>query len=458
MFTHLVDFLCRCSGIREDALRLAPSGRVMAATQGLLLLAVALFSTVAAGYALHRVFVTSSLSWVAGAVLGPLWGIFIFALDRSLALSFDPGAAPWPRAAAAGVRLALAAIVAMAISTPLILRVAEPVLAADLRQRQREMVEKEAEQNASATGLPGYRIELERLQSGVAEQLTRLRGEPDTMLYRLAVVARDRADQRYRAVSTANNSRIAAARREISTLDAIDERTDEQENQRRALLTSVRGWQGEIRAAAAAQLAARTEVDRIQREWIEVEERRLVDMEQAIAPLQSTVRDAASEVARRRPEAEGKWIELTEATLINQYGALRRITRNPSHPERAALVQVETALHILWFLIEVAVLLMKVSWPRGELDAAIETLTDVNQRRIRDEAELLNAIDQERLRAWHTAALRIIRRRSSHLLRARQKEAKAGMLHAQLERLQHEFDARGHDNAAPRITEVAAVH
>ena len=144
MFTHLVDFLCRCSGIREDALRLAPSGRVMAATQGLLLLAVALFSTVAAGYALHRVFVTSSLSWMAGAVLGPLWGIFIFALDRSLALSFDPGAAPWPRAAAAAVRLTLAGVVAMAISTPLILRIAEPVLAADLRQRQREMVAKEA--------------------------------------------------------------------------------------------------------------------------------------------------------------------------------------------------------------------------------------------------------------------------------------------------------------------------
>ena len=454
MFTHLVDFLCRCSGIREDALRLAPSGRVMAATQGLLLLAVALFSTVAAGYALHRVFVPSSLSWVAGVVLGPLWGVFIFALDRSLALSFDPGAAPWPRAAAAGVRLALAAIVAMAISTPLILRVAEPVLAADLRQRQREMVEKEAEQNASATGLPGYRMELERLQSGVAEQRTRLRGEPDTRLYRLAVVARDRADQRYRAVSTANNARIAAARRAISTLDAIDE----QENQRRALQANIRAWQSEIRATTAAQQAARTEVDRIQREWIEAEERRLADMEQAIGPLQSTVRDAASEVAKRRPEAEGKWIELTEATLINQYGALRRVTRNPSHPDRAALVQVETALHILWFLIEVAVLLMKVSWPKGELDAAIETLTDVNQRRIRDEAELLNAIDQERLRAWHTAALRIIRRRSNHLLRARQKEAKAGMLQTQLERLQHEFDARQHGNTAPRTTEVTAIH
>src|SRR6185503_13510640 len=104
MMTRLIDFLCRCSGIREDALRLAPSGRIVASTQGLLLLVVASFSTVAASYALHRVFVTSSLSWLAAAILGPLWGVFIFALDRSLALSFDPGAAPWARAAAASVR------------------------------------------------------------------------------------------------------------------------------------------------------------------------------------------------------------------------------------------------------------------------------------------------------------------------------------------------------------------
>lgn len=62
MLTPLVDFLCRCSGIREDALRLAPSGRVMAATHWLLLLAVALFSSAAAAYAVQRVFVTSSLS------------------------------------------------------------------------------------------------------------------------------------------------------------------------------------------------------------------------------------------------------------------------------------------------------------------------------------------------------------------------------------------------------------
>ena len=46
--------------------------------------------------------------------------------------------------------------------------------------------------------------------------------------------------------------------------------------------------------------------------------------------------------------------------------SLRRITTDPSHPDRAALVQVEWALHLLWFLVEAAVLLMKVFWPRTD--------------------------------------------------------------------------------------------
>ena len=452
----LIDFLCRCSGIREDALRLAPSGRIIASTQGLLLLAVAAFSSIAAGYAVHRVFLGRFIAGPAAIGVGLLWGVFIFALDRSLALSFDPGAAKWARAGAAAVRVALAAVVASAISTPLILRVAEPVLDAALRQRHRDMVKQEAAQNADALGLSGYEEEVARLETEVGRQRDRLRNDPDTSAFRWALSARDQAEQRHVAVATANSQRIGVARRELAVLTAAAEITDAPEARQRALRASIRGWQGEINAAAAAQQRARDEVVRMRREWFDDEKERLDRLEEAIAPARSARQHAFEAVAGQQPEAEGRWTELLQPTLINHYTTFTRITADHTHPDRAALRQVAWMLHLLWFLVETSVLLMKVSWPRSELDAAIETLTRVNVQQIEDRAAAREAIDQEWLRARHTLERRATTLWSRENLRRLRSSNRD--LRAHLGRIRDEFDVLVQDERGPVATARNALH
>lgn len=418
MMTRLTDFLCRRSGIRMDALEAAPSGRTLASTQGLLLLIVGAFSAAATGYATYRIFITSGYGWLAAAVIGPLWGTLVLCLDRSLALSFDPDATPWMKAGAAAVRLALAAVVAVAISTPLVLRVAEPVLDADIRQRQRDMVRAEAAQNANAEGLPNHQATLEGLKRQIDDQRKRLRGEPDTFDYRQAVSSRNQAEQRYEATAAANGRRIAAARRELSTLMTEGPLANSEVARQRALQANIRTWQSQINLAGTAREQSGTDVERIQREWLANEAARLTGLEVSREPAQAEVQRASGAVAGRNAETERAWTALMEPTLISQYQSLRRITSDPGHPDRAALVQVEWALHVLWFLVEAAVLLTKVFWPRTDLDTAVAAATTVSDERITARANAEVARIQDVYAAWLAMERRITRKWSSARLAA----------------------------------------
>jgi hypothetical protein len=439
MTTRFTDFLCRFSGIRPDALRAAPSGRLLASTQGLLLLIVGAFSAAAAGYAAYRVFITSEYAWLAAAAIGPLWGALIVCLDRSLALSFDPDAPPWSKAGAAAARLALAAVVAAAISTPLILRVVEPVLDANLRQRQRDQVQVEAAQNASAEGLPNRQETLRRLETQIDDQRRRLRGEPDTVDYRRAVSAREQAAQRYDTTAAANSQRIAAARRELATLAASEVLAESGEARRRLLQASVRTWQRQVSSAAAARQEASEEVDRIQREWFADEKARLGRLEESREPAEVEVQRASGVVAELNDKTERALAELMEPTLISQYQSLRRITNDPAHPDRAAVVQVEWALHLLWFLIEAAVLLTKVFWPRTDLDTAITAATAVSDERITAWANAEVARIQDLYAAWLDIERRITKKWSSAHLGAM--PSKRRELRARRQQIRDERDA-----------------
>ena len=112
MFTNLIDFLCRCSGIRGT-----PCGWPRAAASGQHAGAAApdrwrVLHRCRRIRGLPRLHHEQPVVGGRGRLRAALGGL-IFALDRSLALSFDPGAAPWSGRRAAAVRLALAAVVPM---------------------------------------------------------------------------------------------------------------------------------------------------------------------------------------------------------------------------------------------------------------------------------------------------------------------------------------------------------
>ncbi|OQY45237.1 MAG: DUF4407 domain-containing protein [Candidatus Parabeggiatoa sp. nov. 2] len=127
------DFLIFCSGADKNILEQCPTPE-MAKYEGIggTVFFTGLFAMLSGGYALYFVFHSGEYAFLPAILLGMIWGLFIFNLDRYIVSSMVKQGNFWSYFNLAIPRLALAILLAIVISTPLELKLFETEINAEL--------------------------------------------------------------------------------------------------------------------------------------------------------------------------------------------------------------------------------------------------------------------------------------------------------------------------------------
>src|SRR5437867_678934 len=143
LFNGIVNLLCACSGARPDALALVPKARAQAATLGALMVVTATAAAFTSGYAVNRLFFGESYANLLSIWAGLLWGTVVFCIDRLMIMGLDKFAPASRLVIQVITRVPLAVVIAMVMSKPFVLRASETVINTELRNQERETVNKE---------------------------------------------------------------------------------------------------------------------------------------------------------------------------------------------------------------------------------------------------------------------------------------------------------------------------
>lgn len=142
-------FLAGLAGARKDVLQLLPAAVTKQAAMGAVLLTTAGFAAVSAAYALNITRVVPS-PWLCIPV-GLLWGLAILNLDRMLVIGLAQEKGIWRNIALALPRVILAFIIGIVISTPLMLKIFESEIDAQLN---RSIIEAQGDLQSQIDGSP----------------------------------------------------------------------------------------------------------------------------------------------------------------------------------------------------------------------------------------------------------------------------------------------------------------
>lgn len=376
----ITHFLCIISGTRKDALARAPQARHQAATIGVVMLITATIACVTMTYAIQRAFVGDAYAMAIAYAGGILWGSFVLAVDRQLLIGIDKLGSSTKLWWQAVPRLAFAVCIGLAVSKPVVLRIAQTVLDRELHNEKRSALKLEKSDNATIERLDAKFSVAEQLHADYNAQEKRLHAEPDSYEYTAARDDVRSADARYRETSSANGRRIASARRQIAAL-AVSERA---EDYRRAneLRASIGRWESEVARARTAAAAAQDRLQAVRREWQRAEEAKLNDVAADLKKAKDDASTTAARVGAANQDTEAALGALLRTNLVNEYTTLKRIEANPAHPDSKTLRTFEFALDILFILIEITPLLSKLLSRPGPLDHATAAAEFEDRERI----------------------------------------------------------------------------
>jgi Domain of unknown function (DUF4407) len=135
------DFLARLGTANLDVLREVPSARDRLVQMGCVLLTTASLAVASMSFALHD---GLKAPWPWAVLLGLAWGGMILTIDRFLVLSIGSTRKRWHLALMALPRLAMAAVLSLAISTPLVLRVFSSDIKAEVYSEQLQRSQQQA--------------------------------------------------------------------------------------------------------------------------------------------------------------------------------------------------------------------------------------------------------------------------------------------------------------------------
>jgi Domain of unknown function (DUF4407) len=141
------DFLARLGGADLDVLRRVPSAHSRFVQMALVLLTTAGVAVVSMTFALHD---GVKAPWAWAVLLGLMWGGVILNIDRFLVTSMGSTRSKWQLALIALPRLAMAALLSLAISTPLVLRVFSSDIKAGVYAQQLQRSQRQATQIAGS--------------------------------------------------------------------------------------------------------------------------------------------------------------------------------------------------------------------------------------------------------------------------------------------------------------------
>jgi hypothetical protein len=402
------------AGARPDAIRRARMDIGQSTTIGVVMLITATIAWLTMGYALFRAFTGDRFALPVAVGGGMLWGAFILSVDRLLLLGIDKNARWYRTALQFLLRLPIAVVLGVAISKPVILRVSQSILDRELRRQRIEAVGKERVGHEDVAGLADKNTNARKLENDVHEQQKRVQREPDSYEYKAAQEEEAEAERQYRAISSANNERIARARSQIRALDGSVRPEDRVRVQR--LQSSIGAWNAEIRRASADVGRARDHVEEVGRQWVTTENGKLVQLEKERTTALAEQKTATDLVAEETEKSRIQIEDVMKANLVNEYTILRQIEHNPKNPDAGTLKNFELALDFLFILFELTPLLAKMFSKVSPLDHATSSIEEEEKERIGLErlaviahlqklVEISHTINDEALEQWTNARL-----------------------------------------------------
>jgi hypothetical protein len=381
--THALSLL---AGTRREAAEKAPGALNQAATTGAVMLLTAAIAIFTIGYALFRAFQGDRFALPVAVSGGLLWGGFVLCLDRLLLLGIDKTDKWYRTAGQFLMRVPIAVIIGMAISKPVVLRIAQSILDRELRDERMAKVAQESAGFANDEHLSEKVASVNGLTTARHKQESRLAHEPDSFEYASAREDVDHAQERYGSISAANVPRIANARHQIQALEgSLLPDAPRRVERLRALIA---GWRGEITRAAESVDTAKNHLADVKNQWTETETSRLKRINADLAAAETAAKTAGQTVEKKTGESSAVLDGLMRANLVNEYTTLRRIEANPRHPDSKTLTQFERALDLLFILFELTPLLSKAFARANALDHAAAAIEIEDENRLTHAANL----------------------------------------------------------------------
>src|ERR1700761_528935 len=169
VFGRMTNFLAWLGGADQAVLAKVPSGRARFTQMGGVLLTTAGIAVLSMTFALHD---TVNVPWALAAFLGLLWGVVILNLDRLLVLSMSATRKGRRMLLMALPRFLMAFVLAVVISTPLVLR----IFASDIHAQMFIMQQQTSAQQKNLEAGSNEQHEADVLQAEIAQDESTLAG------------------------------------------------------------------------------------------------------------------------------------------------------------------------------------------------------------------------------------------------------------------------------------------
>ncbi|MGV9680900.1 DUF4407 domain-containing protein [Nocardia sp. NPDC003482] len=321
-------------GIRHDLLDETPVDGFRYVAMASVLLSTAAIASVSAAFALQMA-LGVPIFWAVLIGLG--WGAVILSLDRMLVIGMTRQSGWWRNLLAALPRLALAILIGTVVSTPLVLRIFQPEIVAEMHVQQQQ---KQIEYNNKINSNQAYQ-QIPQLQQQLAQETAKANQDPSLI---------------------ASNDAVTAAQKRVddatARYDSAKEKAEAEQDGTGG--THVPGCAEACRQDQADEAQALRDLDNAQAERDQA-------VAQAKATLQQQAPAAASMVAQLRQEID----QLTAAKndAVNGYASLEKndnglLARlealSALGQDRPALGRAQLLLFLLFLTIEVLPVVVKL--------------------------------------------------------------------------------------------------
>lgn len=365
--------LVSLAGARHDLLEKTPTDRFRYTATGGVLLTTAAVAATSAAFALTT---AVRLPPVPAVALGIAWGVVILNLDRLLLVTMTRNGGFWRALATALPRLALAVLLGAVISTPLVLRIFQPEIDAELKVlavAKTQQFEDQLKNNPRYAAIPG-------LEKRLGEQQRLADGNP------AAVAETDPA--------------VIAARAQVEKAKGTYEEAQQQTQ------CEIDGSCGtRVPGVAEAAEERRQTRDVALANYEEAKSNLTTVLGTATAAAKSAADTARAEANRLQAELEtrrsGRTAEQDafDESIRNDTGLLSRIEALDSVGDRRGDLWLAQSLLFLLFMslevLPVLVKLMQVAGPRTVYDELVDELNDSARRIAAKESNREEAVVDE---------------------------------------------------------------
>lgn len=379
------DGLAWLGGADAGVLAQAPSARGRFVQMGLVLLTTAGLAVVSMSFALHDGLKVTS--WWAVLPFGLFWGFVILNLDRFLVLSMGATRNMRHLAAMAVPRLLMAAVLALVISTPLVLRVFQSDITAEVDKYQLSQSEAVGKQEVASK----EQSEAENLAKQIDEYQATLDGKlPGTVTSPALETSRRRFKELQRDVSAKRRTADAKYEewqcelygagpkcRRASTRKGAGPLAGAKERQYREAAGQLAAAQDRLSAASATRDNAEKAIEGKQQEALQVAQ---ADANAKLPALKQRLAALRELIARRAQQLTGD-IQ-ADTGILAQMRALSRIGDRD-----ATLRWTHLAVAALFFLIEILPVTAKLLLSLGP-PSAYDMIAQLKEDELKDKAKI----------------------------------------------------------------------